>query len=296
MGSSALTVDSLKKWLLQDVAYLSGRAGIQWNHAIVETARELRRAALPAVYFGGTLRSLLLNRILGRKGLGRPRDLDIVVADDSIQRLKQRLGDGVVRETRFGGIKVERESWQFDLWPLEATWAFKQDRTLFSTFSSLPDTTFFNLEAVAVDVWSRPGSQRNIYASDGRFFEGLLTRTIELNHEHNPFPALCVVRSLVLAKTTGFAIGPKLASYLFTYSTRVSDQELETAQRHHYGKLRLSVKDMRRLLVFIRESVRRDGTPLRLELPLGQQLALWDDVDPWPRFKFHVVAKRADRG
>jgi len=295
MGS-ALTVDNLRKSLLQDVAYLSERSGIQWNRAIVETVRELRHAALPAVYFGGTLRSLLLNRIRGRKGLGRPRDLDIVVADASIQRLKQRLGHRVVRETRFGGIKVERESWQFDLWPLEATWAFKKDQNLFSTFSALPYTTFFNLEAVAVDVWARPGSQRNIYEGDGRFFEGLLTKTIELNDEHNPFPALCVVRSLVMAKTTGFAIGPRLVSYLFTHSIRISDCELETAQRHHYGKQRLSTKDMRRLLVFIKESVRRDGTPSRLELPLGQQMVLWNDVDAGPRFKFHVVAKRADRG
>ena len=292
---SILTIDNLKKWLLQDVAYLSGRAGVQWNIPIVETIRELRHAALPAVYFGGTLRSLLLSRILGRKRVGRPRDLDIVVADDSIQRLKQRLGGRVVRETRFGGIKVERDSWQFDLWPLEATWAFKQDRTLFSTFSALPDTTFFNLEAVAVDVWARPGSQRNIYAGDGRFFEGLLTKTIELNQELNPFPALCVVRSLVLAKTTGFAIGPKLASYLFAHSTSVSDGELETVQRHHYGKQRLTVRDMRRLLDFIRKSVRRDGTPARLELPLGQQLVLWDDVESRPRVKFHVVAKSAGR-
>ena len=293
--ASALTVDNLKTWLLQDVAYLSGRADIQWNSAIVEMIRELRRAALPAVFFGGTLRSLLLNRILGRKGLGRPRDLDIVVADDSIRQLKQRLGDRVVRETRFGGIKVERKNWQFDLWPLEATWAFKEDRTLFSTFSALPDTTFFNLEAVAVDVWPRPGLRRNIYAGDGRFFEGLLTKTIELNHEHNPFPALCVVRSLVLAKTTGFAIGPKLASYLFTHSTNVSDQELETVQCHHYGKQRLSAKDMRKVLVFIKDSVRRDGPPARLELPLGQQLNLWDDLASRPRFKFHIITKRAGR-
>src|SRR4051812_48642791 len=72
------------------------------------------------------------------------------------------------------------------------------DRSVFSTpVKRLPETTFFNLEAIAVDVWPQIGKARSIYSGDDQFFEGIITRTLELNRPENPFPGLCIVRSLV---------------------------------------------------------------------------------------------------
>jgi len=282
-------IHDLKRRLLRDVAYLSRRSDLQWNNPIVETIRELRRAALPAVYFGGTLRSLLLGRLLGGRRIGRPRDLDIVVADVSMSSLRERLEQHIVRETRFGGLKIKRNAWHFDIWPLCQTWAFKEDTSLSASFAVLPQTTFFNLEAIAVDVWVKPGGRRQIYSCDDRFFEGMLNQTIELNRESNPYPALCVVRSLVMATSTRFWIGPRLAEFLMRARDQVSDGELDDIQRHHYGARRLHVTDMRRFLEHVAKTF--DRAPGKVRPPLQEQLLLWDDSETaLPRVNFHVFS------
>ena len=288
------TVSDLKRWLLHDVEYLRRRSDLHWNTAIVETIRELKSAALPAVYFGGTLRSLLLARLSGKRKIGRPRDLDIVVADNSIESLRGRLQQHILRETRFGGLKLLREAWQFDVWPLHQTWAFKEDQSLPASFDALPATTFFNLEAIAVDAWTKRGAPRQVYSGDDRFFDGLLTQTIELNRESNPYPALCVVRSLVMACSTRFFIGSRLCEYLVTARDLVSDKELDDIQLHHYGARRMHVEDMRRQLNYIAKShAERPGK--KVKLMLGEQLPLWEDGQLGPRMNFHILNGRRIR-
>ena len=61
----------------------------------------------------------------------------------------------------------------------------------------MPKTTFLNVEAVAVELNPRPTRSRKLYESG--FFEGVATETIEINLEENPFPDLCVARSLLTA-------------------------------------------------------------------------------------------------
>jgi len=284
-------IAELKRWLLRDVAYLSHRSDLHWNNPIVETIRELRRAALPAVFFGGTLRSLLLGRLSTHKRLGRPRDVDIVVADVPMDTLRERLEEHIVRHTRFGGLQIKRNSWHFDVWPLQQTLAFKEDESLNASFDSLPMTTFFNIEAVAVDVWTKPGIPRRVYSGDDRFFEGLLTQTIELNRESNPFPALCVVRSLVMASSMRLFIGPRLAEYLNAERNRVTNDELDDVQQHHYGRRRLHVADMRRLLDYVGATHTRGSTD-RIKLPVPEQLLLWEEQPKaWPTMNFHVLDK-----
>lgn len=286
---SLANIAILKRWLLRDVAYLSRRSDLRWNGPIVETARELKRAGLRAVYFGGTLRSLLLGRLSGQRNLGRPRDLDIVVAGNSIEELRERLEPHVVRQTRFGGLKIERSKWQFDVWPLQQTWAFREDESLSASFTNLPNTTFFNIEAIAVDVWAKPSAPRRIYSGDDRFFHGLLNQTIEMNRESNPYPALCVVRSLVMAKTTGFAIGPRLGSYLAAAGDCITDRELDEIQIHHYGTRRLVVADMRRQLEHVAMCHDRLPSERITLLPLHSQLTLWDE-EAYTRLHFHFLS------
>ncbi len=154
---NATSKTALKKRLLAEVARFCQDDGRLWKKPIVRTLRELRDTATQAVFFGGTLRSLLVSRVY-RLRPGRPRDVDIVVAGATIERLRERFEEIVSRETRFGGLQLRRRDWQFDIWPLDRTWAFVRDAAP-AVFSALPSTTFFNLEAIAVEIWARPGAQ-----------------------------------------------------------------------------------------------------------------------------------------
>lgn len=269
-------ISILKRMLVSDVRSLFQRPDIQWRSVIADMANDLKKEAIPAVIFGGTLRSLLLGRRSHRRRFGRPRDLDIVVAGASIDALREKLEQYVVRQTRFGGLQLQRGNWHFDVWPVDKTWAIVQDASLEANFEALPLTTFFNLEAIAVDLWAEPGRKRTIYSGDDRFFDGLIEETIEINREENPFPALCVVRSLVFASNTGFWIGPQLARYLAVHRESVSDSELEDIQHQHYGSIRISRAEMRQWLDHV--ATAHDRKPQsRIKLSGPRQLMLWEN-------------------
>lgn len=271
-------IQRLKQTLLCDVAALIRRRDIRWRTAISAVVRELKAASVPTVIFGGTLRSLLLGRLQRRPRFGRPRDLDFVVANVSLDVLRNRLQQDLVRQTRFGGLKLLRDTWHFDVWPVHQTWAIREDESLEPRFDSLPKTTFFNLEAIAVEAWAAPGKVRVMYSGDDQFFHGILERTIEVNREENPFPSLCVVRSLVLASQTQFAFGPRLAKYLSTQRTILSDSDLEEAQQRHYGCQRLKIRTMRAWLDLIAQAHDRSRES-RVKVQLGGQLRFWEDDD-----------------
>ena len=266
----------LKARLLRDVAYLCRRDDRHWSKPVVQMLREFRGSQTHAAFFGGTLRSLLVSR-MQRRRLGRPRDIDIVVAGTTVESLKERFHELVARETRFGGLQLRRMNWQFDVWPLQQTWAFLQDDVSAPEFSLLPATTFLNLEAIAVDVWPSPGRARCIYSGDDQFFDGLLSRTLELNREDNPYPSLCVVRSLVMSSAIDFAIGPRLARYIAGVGPTISSVELEAIQVKHYGKIRQRADLLRRWIEHIVRSL--EQCEKRITLPLLRQKTFWPDLE-----------------
>ncbi|MFG0300459.1 MAG: hypothetical protein ACF8K1_12745 [Phycisphaerales bacterium JB047] len=281
----AQKINRLKDLLREDVAELYRHSNRVWNKPIVETLHQLRETNTRAVIFGGTLRSLLFSRLF-RNQFGRPRDIDLVVSGITIEHLKSLFEESVKRETRFGGLQLERMTWQFDMWPLEDTWGFKQNRDVSAHFSNLPKTTFFNMEAVAIDVWTLPGRARSIYSGDDQFFEGLLDRVLEINHEANPFPSLCVIRAFVFASSTGFAIGPRLAAYLRSHSD-ISDDEIFEIQMKHYGELRLDRDRIRRYLDVVHRH-ESSGTDQPVQLPYHGQLAFWPEYEK-TAFKIHLL-------
>jgi len=287
------TISQLKAMLLKDVAYLCRRRERLWSEPIVHTLRDIRRANVRAVLFGGTLRSLLLSRLQDQR-FGRPRDVDIVVAGTSLDALREKFRSIITRETRFGGLRLERMNWQFDVWPLHRTWAFLEDGTQEPHFSALPGTTFFNLEAIAVDVWVSPGRSRTIYSGNDQFFEGIMSQTIEINRQENPFPSLCVVRAFVMASSTRFAIGPRLAHYLTVNGPALSDVELEEMQMKHYGRIRCEVSTMRKWLEYV-SSCYAQNSHSPITLPMHKQLRLWPEIEAdRSRLNFHVLMDPRD--
>lgn len=279
-------VANLKETLLREVGALSRKDRTAWKAPILEVLGELRHSSLQAVLFGGTLRSLLTARLFeGRRG--RPRDIDVVVAGAPIDDLEERFKAILSRRTRFGGLHLKRGPWQFDVWPVADTWAFKNDPTAEASFAGLPSTTTFNLEAIAVEVWPTSGRSREIFSGRDQFFEGILSRTLELNRDDSPFPELTVVRGLVMASELRFKIGPRFARYVREAGRSLTEERLDHIQSSHYGHARLDSRTLRSLIV----SVLRDQGDRALALPVVGQLHLWlDDGDALaPRLNVHFL-------
>lgn len=238
-----------------------------------------RENSIPAVFFGGTLRSLLVSRVAS-SCFGKPRDVDIVVSGTTADSLREGFADYFTRMTRFGGVKLRRSSWEFDVWPLNQTWALRESNARDLGFDDLPRTTVFNLESVAVDLWpTGSGRKRVVYSGNEQFFEGVIDRTLELNREDNPYPKLCVVRALVMASAIDFKIGPRLANYISLHA-EMSEQELGDIQREHYGHVKRQTDLLRRWIEHVVE--RHDTKPQEpLKLPLERQTVAWAKQGPF---------------
>ena len=159
------------------------------------------------------MRSLLVSYLV-RTRYARPRDIDIVVGTSSVDAIYERFAGCVHRKTRFGGLQIHQAERQFDLWPLCQTWAFVEDSIPMPSFEDLPETTFFNLEAIAVELWPSRGKAREIYSgmtSSSRDSWIVCSRSTGRQiHSRNS----AWTSSLVLAHGIRFRIGPRLAAYI----------------------------------------------------------------------------------
>ena len=272
-------IEGLKKLLRDEVASFCRHDDGSWRKSISDTISEIREQNWNAVFFGGTLRSLLLSR-LNNNQPGRPRDIDIVTSGASLGDMQHTFEPYISRQTRFGGLQLKRVNWQFDVWPLKETFALRERGVESPTFSDLPSTTFFNVEAVAVEIWPKRGHPRQIYSGDDQFFSAITSRTIEINREDNPFPELCVVRALVMAANLQWKVGPKLLSFLGRHGDAMSSNDFEAIQTKHYGKIQWSGSLFEKAMKEVHSAKQRRETDA-VELTLPGQLTLWPEDDAY---------------
>jgi hypothetical protein len=285
----------LKRQLLAEVRRLCRRDRLSWKRPILDTLFDLKSLNVEAVFFGGTLRSLLVSRVFERRP-GRPRDIDIVVAGASLDTLREYFSKILARQTRFGGLHLRRREWQFDVWPVNGTWAFQRDAGLVPGFAALPSTTFLNLEAIAVDVWPGPGRRsRVIYSGDDQFFDGIVSRTLEINREENPFPDLCVLRALVMAADLQFSIGARLAAYIVRHGEDITASHFDDLQEKHYGRLRVAGETLRRWVEGIVD-LHREQDWMSIDLPSTRQLPLWPEADEEQHVRLLALSESAGTG
>lgn len=282
-------IELLKRVLRHEVTILCRHDSTSWKKGITETVDELRSVGREAVFFGGTLRTLLLSRLM-KNSIGRPRDVDIVVRGVELDDLKSHFSHRTTRQTRFGGLHIHHTNWQFDVWPLGETYALKSHGVEEPTFDDLPKTTFLNLEAIAVEVWPRKGQPRRIYSGNDQFFGGVISRLIDLNNEENPFPELCLVRSLVIGNYLGWKLSRRLGKYIATHGESLSESDLEDIQRNHYGSVIVHGAHIRQWIDILSTALSFSlADPIGL--PWNHQLELWpDEIErSWPCIRMSVL-------
>ena len=280
-----IAVSDLKRKLLAEVRMLFRPNGSAWKAPVLQVLQDLKQTDIRAVLFGGTLRSLLVSRLFEGR-FGRPRDIDVVVLGAPLSELEKRFNGIIARHTRFGGLKLRNGYWHFDVWPLEETWAFRKDKVV-ARFEDLPSTTTFNLEAIAVEVWSKDGKPRALFSGHDQFFHGILSKTLELNRADSPFPELTVVRAVIMASELGFRIGPCLGAYIAEISTTLNEAAIDEIQAHHYGYSRMTGHTLKEIVQVIS---RRSLTQKNIELPRIGQLHLWEaEPDTLPYINLHSL-------
>jgi len=250
-------------------------AGGSPRQALLEITDRIRGRNWDAVLFGGTLRDLMLYG-----GSHLPRDVDIVIAGVPADQIATLFSDCIIRQTRFGGLHLRHKGWLFDVWPLADTWAFKSSNHRQFDFEDLPKTTFLNVEAVVADLTAKPGRARKIRANG--FFEAITEQILDINNEENPFPTLCVVRTLITAARLQFSISRRLCKYLLHYSKTTSAEELVYVQLKHYGTCKRTAEEFHAWLEFIRVH-HRSGATKRVILPVRrpQQLEFSEWTPAW---------------
>ena len=229
-------------------------------------AAEAREKRWLVFAFGGVPRGLDADG-----GRYVPRDLDLVFQDSHFDEFAKVFAKQTVRSTRFGGLHLLLNGLEIDAWPLSRTWAFREGLISEVSFERLPETTFLNLDGIVLEFATRPGRARRVYAQG---FEKTQKRgALDIELEPNPFPALCVVRSLRLSVERQLPITPRLAGYCWTQLVRREPAEFIASQMSHYGAIRFDQPALSR----IRQRLERhlEASPL-FDFALVQQSQFWE--------------------
>ncbi len=196
-----------------------------------------------------------------------PRDIDIVVSNIKTQEIEDHIGfltARLNRRTRFGGFQLERQNWCFDIWPLDKTLYFTQNKGVIPSFEELPNTTFLNIEAVAIETWTKPGRERRLYDGEGQFFNGMLDRIVEVNNPSTPFVALNIVRALVFVFKTRFSVGSRLARMVASAGEELTVASIANIERQHYGNLEVAPSLIHSMVQYISDHASDKGNKIDL--------------------------------
>lgn len=184
---------------------------------------------------GGAVRDWALHK--------KPRDLDLVV-DTCPQLLEEFIGKQYLRRTRYGGFHLIIDGIYVDVWALSTTWAFSHlaVEPADMTFEKLPQTAFFNADAIAVR-WS----DAKVFQCG--FFDAFVKRELGSILEENPYPHLCAARGLVLARKYNLFISKSLLNYFQSQiENGLSWADIVNAQICHYGHQPLSKTEVEYIL------------------------------------------------
>jgi len=258
------------------------------QQAILEVSRKLNRPGWLAYLVGGTLRDLLVGPESDHDV--HPRDIDIIVDGATRGQLQEALGESLTLErfTRFGGLHLSGSlasgsAILFDVWTLADNWGFHSQK-IAPRIEDFPGTTFLNIDSCATELVQRQGRERALYEKG--FFKSIADRVLDVNYAPNPYPYVCVARSLVLAAQLNFAIARPLAGFILDHTAAGGIDALLEAQRSHYGSVRSDAKELETWLHDYRRQFESGQDLIHIDIANARRMELWKD---------HPVAKNHSR-
>ena len=229
-------------------------------------AEKARERGWSVFVFGGVPRGLVESG-----GRYIPRDLDLVFDDAAFEDFASEFASSITRRTRFGGLHLCLNGLQVDAWPLSATWAFREKLVEQASFANLPQTTFLNYDGIVLQFATRRGQARAVYAQGLEKAEKCGAMDIELRD--NPFPTLCVVRSLRMARNRMVPLTPRLAEYCWRELAARDLADFVNVQCSHYGSVSFTEPSLLRIRARLERHL--DRMPL-FNFHVARQQQLWD--------------------
>ena len=243
------------------------------NDALVFLRNLARQRSWEAYMFGGVPRSFWMNGIKSQV-----RDFDLVFSDEAFSEAEEILGPKIVTRNSFGGLKLCIDKAWFDIWSLSKTWAFREGLVRPVSFATLPLTTFLNIDSLIIELAPPPGKKRTVY--EHGFFKAWRTGVLDICLEDNPYPALCVVRSLKLAQNFGLNVSGRLFSYFQRVVMSSEINQMEAAQKKHYGRIFFTNGEVEEIVTHFEYSKRTaadNGIALFEKLP--EQIEIWNELE-----------------
>ncbi|NTS77424.1 hypothetical protein HR060_11185 [Catenovulum sp. SM1970] len=221
MANVAHSAPVLKKRLQR--FFQSHNTGRQQVQLVVDQLEALG----PTYLFGGAIRDIALE---GMRNFYS--DLDFVV-DCRINKLDKLLDKlSLVYKTernKFGGYRLYCAKWWLDIWAIENTWAFRQQKVVYQNHLSLLDSTIMNWDAALY----QPSS--NKLHTPKHYFDHLTQGHLQAVLLTNPNPKGALVRILrTLAGKQVKQLDAKLAEFIVQELNHTSLECLLAYEIDHY--------------------------------------------------------------
>lgn len=160
----------------------------------------------PTWIFGGMVRDVAL---FGPGGFSSDIDIVVNLPLTDLVSLLSKLSTNALRINKFGGIRFNYHNFEFDIWSLNETWAFRENHIACTGESSLLKTTLMSWDAVLFDLRSEKVLSTENYITD------LYCRHLELVLKTNPNPCGSVTKILRTIFTKQVkTLGPEICQFL----------------------------------------------------------------------------------
>lgn len=196
--------------------------------------------------FGGAIREYNDN---GFKNM--PRDFDIVInKKDNNVNFDTVLEGFHYKKNRFDGYKLNVSGIEFDIWELENTWAFRENKINCSKNEykyRLQDTVFLNMDSLVYNL-----TEGKIFSE--KYDSAINSKEIDIVLEDNPYKELNIVRAIELKNKYDMEFSKKLKNIIKLFIDENDDRvsycvnKLYKVQYNHYLQYKVNKKTIKKEL------------------------------------------------
>lgn len=174
--------------------------------------------------FSGVIRDFLL----GEPNIDTIHDYDFVISGFNHIPIPTALNKQLsCKRNKFGGLKINKDNFIFDVWDLEETWGLVNQRVVRPDAKALTKSAFFNFSAIVFD-YNNPS-----FIISKEFCDFYMSKKIDVVYKVNPYVESCIVNSFYYAHQYGLGIGDSLKKWILESYSKYADYE--TAQMNHFG-------------------------------------------------------------
>lgn len=177
-----------------------------------------------------------------------PRDFDIVINKKVNVNLDTVLQSFNYKKNRFNGYKFNLNGIEFDIWELENTWAFKENKINCSQNDykyRLQDTVFLNIDSVVYNL-----TEKEMF--DEKYENAMKSKEIDIVLEDNPYKELNMVRAIEFKNKYNMELSKRLKNMIKSFVSENDENinsfidKLYDVQYDHYLEYKVKKETIKR--------------------------------------------------